>query len=74
VIVEAAGRRQLRWINPGSSYQSSNDPRAHFGLGAADRYERIEIRWPDGSVEAFPGNRADRLVTLARGDGKRTPR
>ena len=32
VVVQADGRRWLRWINPGSSYQCSNDPRAHFAL------------------------------------------
>jgi hypothetical protein len=74
VVVEAAGRRQLRWVNPGSSYQCSNDPRTHFGLGKADRYDRIEVRWPDGSAETFPGGRADRVVTLDKGKGKRVPR
>jgi hypothetical protein len=73
VVVEAAGRRQLRWVNPGSSYQCSNDPRAHFGLGPAQRYDRIEVRWPDGSAEAFPGGPADRVVTLDRGTGRRVP-
>src|SRR5262249_51327818 len=33
ITVYAGDRRWLRWINPGSSYLCSNDPRAHFGLG-----------------------------------------
>src|SRR5207237_691688 len=35
VTVKAGPRRWLGLVNPGSSYLCSNDPRAHFGLGAA---------------------------------------
>jgi hypothetical protein len=71
VIVEAGGRRFTRLINPAESYQSSSDPRAHFGLGAeAAAFETIRVRWPDGLEEVFPGGRADRAVTLRRGGGR----
>ena len=33
-----------------SSYYSHDDLRAHFGLGAAARAERLEVRWPSGAV------------------------
>jgi hypothetical protein len=69
VVVEAGGRHWHGWINPGSSYLCSNDPRAHFGLGAADRVEGITVRWPDGSAERFPGRPADRVVLLKKGEG-----
>jgi hypothetical protein len=70
ITVEAGGRRWMRWINPGSSYLCSNDPRAHFGLGAAQRVDSIQVVWPDGSEETFPGRAADQLVVLRRGEGK----
>lgn len=70
ITVQAAGRRQLRWINPGTSYLCSNDPRAHFGLGQTTEVEQIEVRWPDGLVESFAGGRADQLRTLKRGEGR----
>jgi hypothetical protein len=70
VRVRAGGRSWVRLINPGSSYLCSNDPRAHFGLGQAARVDDIEVLWPDGTREAFPGGRADRLVVLSRGAGK----
>jgi enediyne biosynthesis protein E4 len=75
VVVEAAGRRWLRIINPGDSYQSSSDPRAHFGLGAAARFDAIHVLWPDGLAEVFPGGDADRVLPLERGKGqpKRPP-
>jgi enediyne biosynthesis protein E4 len=70
VTVRAGGQTWMRWINPGYSYLSSNDPRAHFGLGKAGMVDLIEVVWPDGSEEIFPGMEADRLVVLRKGEGK----
>jgi hypothetical protein len=70
VTVEAGGRRRLGLINPGQSYLSSGDPRAHFGLGPADHIDSVRVLWPDGTAEEFPGGPADRTVTLARGTGR----
>jgi len=70
VRLDVGGRRLLRIINPGDSYQSSSDPRAHFGLGAAGRYDAVHVLWPDGLAEVFPGGPADRPLELRRGDGK----
>jgi hypothetical protein len=28
-----------------------NDLRVHFGLGAANRIERIKLQWPSGAVQ-----------------------
>ena len=69
VTVQAAGRRWLRWVNPGSSYLSTNDPRVHFGLGSAERVDSIYIVWPDGSTEDFPGRPADANIVLRKGEG-----
>src|SRR5262249_34150394 len=74
VNVSAGGKQQTRWIQPGSSYLCSNDPRAHFGLGNADRVDSIRIAWPDGSCGAVPGSYADRRLTLRKGEGTPLPR
>jgi hypothetical protein len=70
VTISAGGRRQRRWINPAYSYLCSNDPRAHFGLGQMQRIDAIDVVWPDGSEEPFPGCAADQVVTLRKGEGK----
>ncbi len=73
VTLRAGGRRQWRLIQTAASFQCSNDVRAHFGLGAAASYEGIDVLWPDGLRESFPGGKADRLVELKRGQGARPP-
>ena len=61
----------LQIINPGDSFQSSSDPRAHFGLGKLARYESIQVLWPDGLLEVFPGGDADKALVLQRGEGRK---
>jgi hypothetical protein len=69
VAVYAGGRRVSGEAQTGSSFVSQNDPRLHFGLGDAARYDRIEVRWPGGGREVFPAGEANRLVTLEQGKG-----
>jgi hypothetical protein len=69
VIVEAGGRRWIRSVDPACSYLCSNDPRAHFGLGQADRVDAIQVVWPDGKKETFAGRAADQTVVLRKGTG-----
>ena len=73
ITVVSGGRRLVRTIASTSSYLSSCDPRAHFGLGSVDRVDRIEVRWPDGRQEQFRGTEVDRRVRLLRGAGESTP-
>jgi hypothetical protein len=72
ISVRAGERRWIRWNNPGYSYLCSNDPRAHFGLGPIERVDAIDVLWPDGTRETFPGWAADQgvEVVLRKGTGK----
>jgi hypothetical protein len=56
--------------DPAFSYLSSNDPRAHFGIPGATRADSIQVLWPDGTREAFPGGALDRSIVLEKGSGK----
>ncbi len=72
VALEAGGNRQVVDRFGGGSYQSSSDPRLHFGLGVADRADRVEVRWPSGRVETFHNLPADFDYQIREGDP--TPR
>ena len=68
VRVTTGSRTQLRDVKAGSSYLSQSDLRAHFGLGAATRADRVEVRWPSGRVDGFRDLAADRGYRLREGD------
>jgi enediyne biosynthesis protein E4 len=48
VTVRAGDRTQSRDVAASDSYASTHDPRLHFGLGASERAETVDVRWPDG--------------------------
>ena len=48
---------------------SQNDFRVHFGLGAASRIERVEVRWPNGNEETWENLPVDAFHTLKEGSG-----
>ena len=57
----------------GGSYQSSSDPRLHFGLGDSRRIDELEVHWPSGAVDSFSGLVADRGYLLREGDNNARP-
>ena len=57
------GRRLVREVLAGSSYLSSEDPRIHFGLGAATSVARLIVRYPDGKTTRLTGVAVDRIVS-----------
>ncbi|MDB5307856.1 MAG: hypothetical protein JWO38_2058 [Gemmataceae bacterium] len=71
VTVTAAGQRRLRVVTAAGSYLCSSSPVVHFGLGPAAAVDAVEVTWPDGLAEQFPGCPADRALTLRRGEGAR---
>jgi hypothetical protein len=69
VRVTAGGRTLTQVVQPAHSYLCSSDPRLLFGLGDAATVERIEVTWPDGTREPWPGGPADRWVEVRPGGG-----
>jgi len=64
VEVWAGGREQVAERVASSGYLSQDDGRLHFGLGAAEKVDRIVVHWPSGRTQTLQGVSADRVVTL----------
>jgi hypothetical protein len=58
------GQTLTRELRAGSSYLSSEDPRAHFGLGGAAAARELVITWPDGERTAIHDVEANRIVVV----------
>jgi hypothetical protein len=64
------GNKVLRRdVKAGSSYLGQNDLRVHFGLGDAQRADRLEIRWPGGAVETIENIQANQIIAVREGEG-----
>jgi hypothetical protein len=61
------GRSLVREMFPINSYCSQMPNLAHFGLGDAERVERLEIRWPSGKTQVLADLRADAHVVVDEG-------
>lgn len=66
VTVVAGAQQWIRYVQPGTSYMSSHDPRVHFGLGRVDRIDRIEVKWPDGETSQWQAAEVDRDYVIER--------
>ena len=69
VTLRTESRTLTGYVLPGSSYLSSNEPLVHFGLGTTDDIQAIEVQWPDGTRERFPGTTVNRRTTVYQGKG-----
>ncbi len=67
VTVRAGGKDRVQTYWPRQAYLGTGDPRLHFGLGAAERIERLEIAWTDGTRQEFTDLAADRVWTITQG-------
>lgn len=56
--------QQLLEEEPTRGYQSSVDPRLHFGLGPDSIVDRLVVRWPLGDSTVLEDIKADELLTV----------
>ena len=64
VRVETSKGSQWVTITTASSYLSSSDVRAHFGLGADTQAKTVEIRWPSGIVQKLANVAGDQYLRV----------
>src|SRR3984893_14699982 len=69
VRVKTGTRTLVDEVRSGSSFDSNNDMRVHFGLGTAAKIDWVEVRWPSGLLEKFENVDVDGFRTLKEGTG-----
>jgi hypothetical protein len=69
VMVKVGRRILVDEVRSGSSYDSNNDMRIHFGLGTVSKIDWVQIRWPSGRSEQFDSIPVDAIHTLKEGSG-----
>ena len=57
-------RVQVQEVRAGSSYLSMDSIDLEFGLGKADKAEKIEIIWPSGRTQVVENVDADQIMTI----------
>ena len=57
-------------VRSGRGYQSDYGRRLHFGLGAREKVERIEIRWPTGHIQKVQNPRIDQQLAITEEPAK----
>lgn len=67
VLLVAGGKSFRKTVRPQSGYLGSNDPRLHFGLGDAERIDKLVVTWPDGREQAFEDLAINQLHVLRKG-------
>lgn len=65
-VIRITTSRGPQWytVTTASSYLSSSDLRAHFGLGSDTEAETVEIQWPSGIVQHLAHVHGDRYVRV----------
>jgi len=69
IRVKTGARILIDEVRSGSSFDSNNDMRVHFGLGAATKIDWVEVRWPSGLLEKFENVAVDGIRQIKEGTG-----
>jgi enediyne biosynthesis protein E4 len=71
VRVTAAGHTQTKEFYVSPSYASGTLTDLHFGLGSAEKADRVEVTWPGGRVQVFENVAARKIYSLKPGEDLR---
>ncbi len=64
IKITTAHGPQYMTVSTAGSYLSSNDKRAHFGLGPDAAAKMVEIRWPSGITQKLESVAADQFLKI----------
>jgi hypothetical protein len=63
------GAKQWQVVHSGSSYCSQSELTLTFGLGRNEKIDRVEIEWPNNTVESLKNIAVNQLHVLKEGKG-----
>jgi enediyne biosynthesis protein E4 len=69
VRLTSNGETQTEMLRSGSSYLSSSELVLTFGLGAREKADAVEIRWPSGQVDHLSGVAAGQTIVVTEAKG-----
>ncbi len=73
VFCTAGGLRMRGEVASGRSQMSQSDLRVHFGLGAATRVDRLEVRWANGPTVEYDVPSVDAFLVIDQSRGLLAP-
>ncbi|HKO61979.1 MAG TPA: CRTAC1 family protein, partial [Pyrinomonadaceae bacterium] len=59
--------KRTRLKTAGGSYLASHDPREVLGIGSAEKIDKVEIRWPSGTVDKLMNPPLNRYLKVVEG-------
>ncbi|MDH4091226.1 MAG: VCBS repeat-containing protein [Cyclobacteriaceae bacterium] len=64
VFLRNKGTLQYQYFSPFRGYLSTVEPFLHFGLGASDEADTVEILWPDGKYQMLQHVKANQVLRI----------
>jgi len=72
VRLTAGGKTYLQYVNGGNGFAAQSTTRVHFGLGTITKIDSIQVHWPSGLKQTFPGPGIDHLYRIVEGQTANT--
>ena len=60
---------QFHELSPMRGYMSSTEPVLHFGLGAIEKIDRVEIKWLNGKSLTMEDVKVNRVISVSHAQG-----
>ncbi len=64
VYVQVGPQRQMRMVKAGSGFLSCSQVAPIFGLGAANKVDRLEVHWPSGTIQMVKNIEANQRLHI----------
>lgn len=64
IELESGGSIQRRLVSPTRGYLSQSELPVVFGIGSAEKVDRLTVRWPSGQSQSVPVDGVDRAIIV----------